>query len=482
MFGTLVGKELRAIVLSPKFTVTFAVCSVLILLSIFTGIQEYRSAVKGWESAVTLADQQAGEATNWRNFSYTTLRQPDPMSIFASGLTNDIGRWSNISSDESVKLKHSPYSDDPIYAVFRMVDFSFVVLIALSLFAILFTYDAINGERESGTLRLVMANSIPRAQYLLAKLTGAWLGLALPIFIPILLGLLLVIAYGVPLTPVHWAKIVALVAISILFFTLFITFGAFFSALTRRSSVSFLLSLIVWVGFVLILPRAGVMAARNLVEVPRVAEIEGQRDGFAKDLWAVFYREMEQRFRQDESEGLDRDDDAVMWARMEREDSLRTIVERKIESYEVKLFEELRQKKASQERLALTLSRVSPASSYQLAVMQLAGTDVTLKSRYHESMSEYRELWSEYVEKKREENSEHGGFVSIEVSSEDGVKIGTGRDDQALDVSDMPRYEAPQQTFAESFTPILADISILGLGILLTFFGSFVAFLRYDIR
>ena len=42
MFGTLVAKELRAIVLSPKFGVTFGVCALLILLSVFTGIREYR--------------------------------------------------------------------------------------------------------------------------------------------------------------------------------------------------------------------------------------------------------------------------------------------------------------------------------------------------------------------------------------------------------------------------------------------------------
>lgn len=482
MFGALVNKELKSIILSPKFSVTFAVCSALILLSIFTGIHEYNSAVKGWDSAVSLANQQAGESTNWRQFSYKTQRKPDPMSIFVSGLSNDIGRWSNISTDESVKLEHSPYSDDPIYAVFRMVDFSFVVLIALSLFAILFTYDAINGERESGTLKLVLANSVPRAKYLLAKLTGAWLGLALPILVTILLGLLMVIAYGIPLTTVHWMKLVTMIGVSILFFTLFITIGALFSTLTRHSNVSFLLALIFWVAIVLILPRAGVMAAGSLVDVPRVAEIEGQRDGYAKNLWAKFYKDMEVRFQEDESTGHEPDDDIAMWARMEREDSLRKEIERDVEEYETKLLDDLRRKKAIQERLAFTLSRFSPASAFQLAMMRLGGTDITLKSRYQESMTSYREQWSEYVNGKREESGDHGGFMSIEISSEDGVKIGTGRNDQVLDVSDMPRYEAPEQSFSEVINPILADISILSLGILLSFLGSFVAFLRYDVR
>ena len=66
---------------------------------------------------------------------------------------------------------------------------------------------------------------------------------------------------------------------------------------------------------------------------------------------------------------------------MEREDALRKEVEQRIEEYEVELLDDLRRRKAMQERLAFSLSRVSPASSYQLAAMNLAGTDVGLKRR-----------------------------------------------------------------------------------------------------
>ena len=45
MLSILVEKELKAIVLSPKFFATFGVCSALILLSVFVGIQEHREAI-----------------------------------------------------------------------------------------------------------------------------------------------------------------------------------------------------------------------------------------------------------------------------------------------------------------------------------------------------------------------------------------------------------------------------------------------------
>jgi len=484
MLATLIQKELKAIILSPKFVATFAVCSVLLLLSVYTGVREYRASVEQWEAAVQLVDQQAREAGGWHGFSYKTLRKPDPMQIFVSGLSNDVGRWSDISTSNSVKLRNSSYSDDPIYAVFRFVDFTFIVQIVLSLFAILFTYDAVNGERESGTLKLIFSNGVPRAKYLVAKCCGAWLGLVVPISIPVLLSLLIVMLYKVPLTGMHWAKLISLIGVSLLFFSLFVVLGVWMSTLTRRSSVSFLISLVLWVSFVLILPRAGVMAAGQMVHVPRVAEIEGQRDGYAKDLWGEHYKEMEARWTEANCGGTGDGDhsDEAMWARMQEEDSLRRGVEKRIEEYEVKLLEDLRRKKRGQERLAFTLARISPVSAYQLAAMSLAGTDITLKSRYEEAMSDYRERLNEYVQQKQAESGDMGGFLSIQIDSESGVSIGTGRDNAGLDVSDMPRFDPPYVTLAESGAPIIPDVGILVLGILVSFLGSFIAFLRYDVR
>ena len=487
MLATLIQKELRSILRSPKFAATFAVCSSLLLLSVYTGIREYQVSVKQWEIGSRLADQQVREASNWRDFEYKVLRKPDPMQIFVSGLTYDIGRWSTISTSSSVRLRHSAYSDDPIYAVFRFVDFTFIFQIVLSLLAIVFTYDAINGEREGGTLRLVFSNSVSRARYIIAKCTGSWLGLVVPICVPVLLSLLLVIIYGVPLTGVDWAKITALVGISLLFLTFFVILGVFFSTLTRWSSVSFLVSLVVWVAFVLVIPQAGVMAAGQLVSVPREAEIEGRRDGYAKGLWAEHYKEMEERFREQNagcggSSADDDKDDEELWAEMQREDSLRRIIEQRIEVFETKLFDDLRQQRTAQQQLAFSLARFSPVSAYRLAAMILAGTDIALKQRYRDALNNYRTQFASYVEEKRAESGDQGGFVSITISSEDGLSIGSGRDDISLDVTDMPRFGPPVVTFAQAFSPVLVDFGILAIGILLVFFGSFVAFLRYDVR
>lgn len=483
MLSTLINKELRAILLSPKFTATFAVCSVLLLLSVFTGVREYKAAVDQYESARELNEAQLQEQTSWAHVVDRAARKPDPMQIFVSGLHYDIGRWSHITRNEPIQLRHSAYTDDPIFALFRFVDLGFIVLFVLSLFAILFTYDAVNGEREQGTLKLVLSNAVPRARYLVGKGIGAWIGLVAPISVPVLLSLLIVTLSGVALTGSDWARLLTLLALSLLFFTFFIVFGVMVSTLTRRSAVSFLISLVVWVGFVMIIPRAGVMAAGYLVEVPREAEVDARRDAYAKDQWATFYDAAEERWtntNMSAEEMSEEEYDQLMWERMKEEDSARMLVEREINEYDRRLREDLRQRKLSQERLGLALSRLSPASAYQLAAMSIAGTDMSLKTRYEDAMAVHQEQFAQFAEKKKLESGSTGGIMIT--ASDEGFSVTSDRDNAGLDITDLPRFQPPELTYAEAVSPAIVDFGLLCVAVLLSFIIAFVAFLKYDVR
>jgi len=487
MFATIVRKELRAIILSPKFTATFAVLSLLLLLSVYVGIREYRRATAQRETATSLTDQRLREQTSWQALSDRGYRAVDPMQVFVSGLGYDIGRWSNINNETSVKLQNSPYSDDPVFAVFRFIDFAFIVQVVSSLFAILFTYDAVNGEREGGTLRLVFANAVPRARFLMAKSLGAWLGLVVPVGIPVLLSVLLVLLFRVPLSGADWGKLGLLVGVSILYISFFIVLGVFISTVTKRPAASFLLSLVVWVAFVLVIPRAGVMAAGQLVQVPARAEIEGQRDGFAQNRWAEYYHDMEKRLTdkscsggQDSTKG-DEFDEEAMWAQMKEEDAARKDVQREIEAYEARLLEDWQHRKQMQQRLGFVLSRFSPASTYQLAAMTLAGTDIGMKSRYEDALNSYRSEFNEFVERNESESGQVGGIM-IQIDSEKGMQIGSSRDNDGLDLSERPVFKPPVQHFGEVARPVVADIGLLAFGVILAFAGSFVSFLKNDLR
>ena len=72
---------------------------------------------------------------------------------------------------------------------FLEIDWAFVMGLIVSFVAILFTYDAVCGEREDGTLRLMLSGSVPRDGVLLGKFIGAFLSVSAPIVLGAILSL-----------------------------------------------------------------------------------------------------------------------------------------------------------------------------------------------------------------------------------------------------------------------------------------------------
>ena len=81
---------------------------------------------------------------------------------------------------------------NPLMALFRSVDVALIVQIILGLLALLFAHDTVCGEREGGTLRLMLANPVARDQVLLGKAAGHLVLLALLLGVTYVVALLFV--------------------------------------------------------------------------------------------------------------------------------------------------------------------------------------------------------------------------------------------------------------------------------------------------
>ena len=488
MFTAILNKELKMLLLSPKFTATFAVASILILLSVEIGIREYQNTVTQTDTARRLTEERLSQQSGWMGASVEAFRTADPLQVFVTGVSKDVGRFSSVDATDPVKLQNSAYGDDPVFALFRSIDFAFIVTAVLSLFAILFSYDSVNGEREQGTLQLTFANPVPRVQFILAKFAGAWLGLIVPLTIPVLIAALLVMVQGVPMTGPDWVRFAMLLGLSLLYFTCFLVFGILVSALTRRSNVAFLICLAGWILLVLVLPRAAMMAAGLSIPVPSVAEVEGQRDAFAKGQWEEYMKAAGERWRQrqEPQQGMsdpERDvyRDAHIQGWMDEEDGERKTMQARIEAEGRRLEEDLRNRKNAQEGLGYALAMISPASAYQLAAMTLAGTDPGLKTRYENAIQDYRTLFNAYVEKRQKETGGSGG-MRITFDSNKGFSFSAPRERGTIDVGGVPRFSPPVRPTGELILAVMPHAGMLAAIMLFALAGSLAAFLRYDVR
>ncbi len=476
MFKTLLEKELKSILLSPKFAAVFAVCSILIILSIYVGIDEYRTAVDHYDAVNSQLDAQKREETNWGALRENIVRRPDPMEIFVAGINNDIGRQCPIHENIVIKLYGSRYSDQLLFSVFRSMDLMFIVQIVLSLFAILFTYDAVCGEREAGTLKLNFSNSVPRTSYILAKIAGSWLGLVIPLLIPILLGIALVLIYRIPVASEGWWQLFLLIGISILYFSFFVCLGVFLSSVTRTPSASFLYLLVIWICFVLVIPRAGVMAAGQFINVQPAAEIiskltEKRRQTSEKlNEWYT----VNSKKRDAEIEALDPEvrekkgteiHDQFYKDFME-EDTKYTL---EVDNYYTSLIEDWRNRKGELEKLGFMLSRLSPASAYQLAAMNIAGTGLSLKSDYEDQLHDYKAIYSRFCAQKNEESRKKRNTAA-------------SNKPEPIDISELPVFEFNKPGLTVIIQSSALDAGILIFFIFISIAGAFISFNRYDVR
>ena len=106
------------------------------------------------------------------------------------------------------------------------VDWGFIIGYVLSLVALLFTFDSISGEREHGTLRLTLANSIPRHTVLIGKFLGALISVNIPFILAVLVNLLVIsTSSNVHLGSEAWGRLGIIFLIAVLYTCLFLALG-----------------------------------------------------------------------------------------------------------------------------------------------------------------------------------------------------------------------------------------------------------------
>lgn len=484
MLRLILYKELREIIGSRKFAITFGICSILIILAFYTGIENYKTGMQEYNASKEAQLRKHDKTTEWERVgSHQIFLPPEPLASLVMGVSNDLGRTASISGRTRPSLSDSIYSQQPVFAVFRFLDLEFVFQIVLSLFAILFAFDAINGEKERGTLRLSFANSLPRASYILGKFTGSFLALAIPLLIPILIGILMLPLMGLTLSPDEWLRLGLFILCGLLYLGVFLTLAVFISCLTQHSSSSFLFLLVIWVCSVLIIPRASVLIAGNMVEVPSSVEISLQRLQLMKQnsrdmskRLNKFSREIAPQVMQNTD--LSQEERSKIY--MEKiNDFLSKINDdnnKKIEDLTNRLNEDRRNKQVKQEKLAFGISRLSPTAVFTLAATTLSGTSIKLREHFRDRAAAYSESFAEFIREKTGRNIGEPRIV-LRLTAEEEKKP-----EKPINPREIPEflYESPELSVI--LQEALPDMAILILFNILFFGGAFLTFLRYDLR
>ena len=311
MIGIVFKKEMLSHLLSQRF----AACTILaVVLIIANGVLTTQTYV---EKKVSYLTQRAIEETKRHEVTYYSalgydwivpvkylsgikpkaapraLRAPRPLAAFARGAERQAGQAVKVLLFEVPYQAEevSPFqSSNPYLSIFAFFDMVYIFQLVLGLLAILIASETISGEKEDGTLRLMLATNVSRAQVLAGKILTGLTTLAIPTALGfILLTILLLGTEQIEVGVGEWARVGLLFALSLLYLLVFYLIGLAISCATHRSATSLVVALFTWALLAIVLPN-GISAWLN--EQANMGEKHAQAHHKAAQVWQEFDQEV----------------------------------------------------------------------------------------------------------------------------------------------------------------------------------------------
>ena len=306
MFLILIRRELLANLIAFRFSVAMIICLLLVVANTSVLIDDYERRLASYNTALITHREESLLAKTYSFLRLNVDRPPNPLSIFNQGLDRHLGNTINVYHGAVPSLwdTESHGSDNPFLGILSSIDLAFIFQIVLSLLALLFAYDAIAGEHEDGTLRLMLSNSISRSLILLAKYISAMVCLILPLIVSLFAALILFTeADSISLGAADWIRICGIIFTTIVYLSVFYLIGLLISATARSTATTLMLSIFVWALLTLIYPSVSVFATHQLWNTQDT--LAAAHDEITQ-IWERFEKERMDFLKNDPVEGEDR--------------------------------------------------------------------------------------------------------------------------------------------------------------------------------
>jgi ABC-type transport system involved in multi-copper enzyme maturation permease subunit len=512
MLWTIAHKELLENLRSFRFTACFVLCVVLITVSSVVGARDYRNRLR---FVVAEEEREAETLSRTRVYSHikpVVYRRPSALSVFSQGYERTLGPGVQISHRQIPFLSQRKKSDNPYLEIIPPIDISTVVKVIMSLLAILLSFDAVSGEKEAGTLKLILSNAVSRPTLLFGKYIGSIITLTGSLVAGFLIGVVvLVVLSPVGISGARWWRILFLVVASGIYLSVFLLMGLFVSAVTRKAATSLIVLLSIWLFLVIIAPNLCAFIAAEVVNPPseldrelEVAQIKRQ----VEERVDRFTEQLGPSEPMGELTVYGNDGEVlVRLGRPERYEWLNEFYKYRVAQWMETadlVWERDREYLSGLKKQAAVsdaLSMLSPAFLYERICQVLSDTDFESHENLIEQTREYRAQLIDYISAK-------DGFTSrrwftddppgqepfvLDPETFDRSRMDMDRgwrmiseaeadESRILNLGDMPEFRSIPRSAAESIERSTIDLSLLiGMNLLL-FIMYFKVFMMYDAR
>jgi hypothetical protein len=448
MIRRILWKELLANLRSLRLSLTFILLVLSMMIAGFVFAQKYQQMIDDHSRDVNTNMQRTRDTVNSLNdlafHSYYLYKSPNSVRLCAEGREKytpnsfeiTIGKIDGMENRARVNFLRARLGD---------LDWAFIIGVIVSFAAIILTYDAISGEREDGTLKLMMSNSVSRASIVLGKYLGGIISLLIPLAAAIMLNLIIVLILGVNFTAEQWGRIGVISSISLVYISCFLMLGLFVSSITRNS-----------------IPSSGRIVAGKIQEATP-GGIVSRRLG---DAWS----QVGDRYP----------DDTFNWNWNYEPPVPEQVIRRGKATWEIaevqdRIRGDHREEMLGQLRLAQNLMRISPMMTYTFLCEAVAGTGSFRSESFIAQVEKFRNEWREWIfsEDKKDKDSFHI------LSNERWTRSYSQKEP---DFEHLPRFSEEFPSLGDSLQSGLLDLYILILFNVLFFMLSYMVFMKYDVR
>ena len=348
-------------------------------------------------------------------------------------------------------------SERSIMPDYIKIDWGFVTAVLLSFMGILFTFDAISGEQERGTLRLMLSNSISRSAVICGKFLGAFWTIAIPFLLGAIVNISIIyLSESVPFSGNHWVRLGLIICVALIYTSIFIFLGILVSSRVRESSTSLAVLLLIWTVWVVLLPNALGSVGNRLHARPSAREFMAQARDSREDLQERYFARIKEPPKQETPATIA----TALGAEYVNKDA--ELRDRLHAGY---LSEELRQIQT-----ARSLTRISPAAIVQYAFEGLAGTGLPRHLDFISQTRQYAKQFRQFlIDTDR-----------ADPASPHAVGIPEGTSQKPVNFDAVPKFE-DQHHFSSDFDAAIVDLLLLILFLLVLFVGTFLSFLSMEI-
>jgi len=520
MIWKIAKKEFLLNIMTFKFAVGAVVCVVLTTVFMPILAADYRRRLEMYNTNVADNEAELRKVVVYRNIRHTIFRPPAVLSAFSAGLEKQLAGSAQIELEKVPELNVTRRGGNPYLPILAVFDESLIFKIIISILALLVAYDVVSGEREQGTLKLILSDPVARHQVLLGKLVAGLITLSVPVTITFVVGVVVLLSYPmVALSASDWIRIGLMFVASLTFTAIMYQFGLLFSSLARRSAISMALGLFVWIIFSIVVPNASIQLAMQMRPLESQDKRESRMASLKQDLENelknqigsirdLFSNSIITSDASDAFGGYYAKKRDIYWLNAERKLNALTIpVKLKYADKSLSIEQSNLNSFFAQKDLARALSYISPISTYENLMAVLAGTDLTSFQEFIKQVRAHRNEVVEYVRSKTDNFSSPSFFASCtEAESAEFTKlyvqVKEAEDEQTkasaeqalkeweqknvkepvpLDLQDFPWFKY-RPSAAADLRRAMPDLAVLLVTNVFLFGMCFAAFARYDIR